>query len=131
MPSELSNMIFYSDYFAIVAEAGLNRARAIAPAITTSTLADFTTIVLPVNAKVATKNLSRILDTSYEWFWRDGQSLTSMQQSFIGLSEYIKKKTGLTIEAYITQEGIQVEPVYARIHDIFSETDISSGNIKT
>lgn len=131
MPDVHGNMIYYSDYFAFAAEAGLNRARAIAPAITTSVLANLSTIAVPVNAESATKNLSRSLDTSYEWYWQDGQNLTPMQKSFDGLSEYITRKSGLTVDAYITQEGIQVEPIYAQIHDIFSATDITEGNIKT
>lgn len=131
MPSDLSNMIFYSDYFAFVAEAGLNRARAIAPAITTTVFTDPSTITIPVNADVAVTNLSNILDSSYEWYWRDGQNLTPMRQAFIGLSDYIRKKSGLSINAYITQEGIQVEAIYAEIHNILDATSIDSGNIKS
>jgi len=123
-------MIFYSDYFAYIAEAGLNRSRAIFPAIATSVSADTSTIVNPVNADSAIKNLSNKLETSYEWFWSDAQNTTPMQRSFIGLSEYIRKKSGLEVEDYLTQEGIQVESTYAQIHNIFEETDISTGNVK-
>ena len=130
MPTVRGNMIYYSDYFAYASEAGINRARALAPAIATSVSVDVSTIVLPVNADVAVKNLSRALDMGYEWLWRDGQTLTPLQQAYIGLANYIRAKSAQEIEDYLTDEGIQVEQIYATIHNIFDETDISSGNIK-
>ncbi len=130
MPTVPENMIYYSDYFAHAASAGLNRARALAPAIATSVSVDVSTIVLPVNADVAVKNFSRLLDIGYEWLWQDGQSLTSLQKSFMGLAEYIRIKTSQEVEDYLTAESIQVEPTYATIHNILSETDITEGNIK-
>ncbi|MHA2279860.1 MAG: hypothetical protein ACXAC5_03160 [Promethearchaeota archaeon] len=121
--------MFYSDYYAFIAEAGLNRARALFPGIAVSTLVDVTTIINRPNTDVATANLARSLDTSYEYLWLDGQHIDPIRDGFEGLSAYVLEATGDDVEAYLIQEGIKVKPLYATLANMFGE-EITSGNIE-
>ncbi len=120
---------FYSDYYAYAAEAGLNRARAVFPGITTSTQVDQSTIINRPKADVTTANMTRAFDTSYEYLWQDGQNLGTMQDSFLGLSQYVLDSQGVDINTFITNQNMQVEPLYATLANIFGE-DITDSNIK-
>lgn len=120
---------FYSDYYAFAAEAGLNRARAIFPGITTSTLVDVSTIINRPNSDAATANMTRALDTAYEYFWQDGQERGSLQDSFFALSQYVLEKEGIDVNTFLTNNNLQVESLYATLANIFGES-ITSGNIK-
>ena len=124
-----TNFLFYSDYFAFIAEAGLNRARALFPGIATSTLVDVTTIINRPQTDVATANLTRSLDTSYEYLWTDGQHIGPIRDAFEGLSAYVLEATSNDVEAFLIAKGIQVEPLYATLANIYGEK-ITSGNIK-
>ncbi len=124
-----ANFLFYSDYFAYIAESGLERARALFSGIATSTLVDFTTITNKPNVDVATNNLTQTLDTSYEYLWLDGQHLDPIRNAFDGLSAYVLQSEGVDIDTYLTDKGIQVKPLYATLANIFGET-ITSGNIE-
>ena len=120
---------FYSDYFAFAAEAGLERARAMFPGITTSTLVDVSTIINRPNSDSAIANMTRAFDTSYEHLWLDGQEISPLQDAFTALSQYILETEGVDVDTFLTNNGIQVEPLYATLANIFGET-ITSGNIK-
>lgn len=120
---------FYSDYYAYAAEAGLNRARAVFPGITTSTQVDQSTIINRPKADVTTANMTRAFDTSYEYLWQDGQNLGTMQDSFLGLSQYVLDSQGVDINTFITNQNMQVEPLYATLANIFGE-GITDSNIK-
>ncbi len=120
---------FYSDYYAFAAEAGLERARAIFPGITTSTLVDSSTINNRPNADVATANMTRAFDTAYEYLWQDGQETGSLQDAFTALSVYVLDTKGVDIDTFLTNKSLQVEPLYATLANIFGET-ITDNNIK-
>lgn len=120
---------FYSDYYAFAAEAGLNRARAIFPGITTTTLVDASTIINRPNSDVATANMTRAFDTAYEYLWLDGQERGSLQDAFDGLSRYVLQTEGDDINTFLTDNNLQVEPLYATLANIFGES-ITSSNIK-
>jgi len=120
---------FYSDYYAFAAEAGINRARAIFPGITTSTLVDVSTVINRPNSDVATANMTRAFDTAYEYLWSDGQERGSLQDSFFALSRYILLTEEVDINTFLTNHILQVEPLYATLANIFGES-IISGNIK-
>jgi len=130
MATAQENFLFYSDYFAYIAEAGLNRARELFPAIATSTQVDVTSIINRRNADVAIANMTRMLDTSYEYLWLDGQHIDPIRDAFNGLSAYILKTSGLDVNSYIEQEGITVLPLYARLANIFGET-VEDENLRT
>jgi hypothetical protein len=123
------NLQFYSDYLAHAAEAGLNRARSLYPGIATSTLVDQTTIINRPDSDVAMANLSRNFDTGYEYLWTDGHNISPIRDAVIGLSEYISESTGQDINTFLTEQGIQVEPLYATLANIFGE-EIVNANIK-
>lgn len=120
---------FYSDYFAFAAEAGLERARAMFPGITTTTLVDVSTIINRPNSDAATANMTRAFDTAYEHLWLDGQEISTLQDAFTALSQYVLETEGVDVDTFLTNNGIQVEPLYATLANIFGET-ITSGNIK-
>ena len=120
---------FYSDYYAFAVEAGLNRARAIFPGITTTTLVDSSTIINRPNADVATANMTRAFDTGYEHLWQDGQERGSLQDTFFALSRYVLDTKGVDINTFITNKSIQVESLYATLANIYGES-ITAGNIK-
>jgi len=122
--------IFYSDYYAFIAEAGLNRARAIHPGITTTTLVDVSTILNPPNSDVAIANMTNAFDTAYEHLWLDGQDRGPLQDAFKGLSQYILDSEGVDVNTFLTDSGIQVEPLYATLANIFGE-NITNSNIKS
>jgi len=120
---------FYSDYYAFAAEAGLNRARAVYPGITTTTLVDVSTIINRPNSNIATANMTRAFDASYEYLWRDAQNTGSLQDAFHALSRYILEAEGVDINTFITNKNIQVERLYATLANIFGES-ITESNRK-
>lgn len=120
---------FYSDYYAFAAEAGINRARAIFPGITTTTLVDSSTIINRPNTDVATANMTRAFDTAYEYFWQDGQENGSLQDAFFALSRYVLDTEGIDVNTFLTNESLQVEPLYATLANIYGES-ITASNIK-
>lgn len=126
MPDKIQ---FYTDYLAYAAAGGLNRARSLYPAIATSVLVDVTTVENRANADVAMTNLSRNFDTAYEHLWSDGQALSPIRDAFLGLGKYVQDSTGQDMNTYLEEQGIQVEPLYASLANIFGE-EITSGNIK-
>lgn len=130
MGTTKENFLFYADYFVFVAESGLNRARDLFPAISTSTLVDVTTIINRTKTDVATANMTRMLDTSYEYLWLEGQDINPIRDAFNGLSAYILKQEGLSVNSYLAQQGITVLPLYATLSNIFGET-IEDVNIRT
>lgn len=120
---------FYSDYFAFAASAGLERARAIFPGIITTTLVDASTIINRPSSDAAIANMTHAFDTSYEYLWLDGQEISPLQDAFTALSQYILETEGVDVNTFLTNNGLQVEPLYATLANIFGET-ITSGNIK-
>lgn len=125
------NFLYYADYFAIIAESGLERARALFPGIRISTLVDTSTIINRPNSDVAIANLSRSFDTSYEYLWLDGQHIEPIQDAFNGLSQYLLESTEVEdVDEYLTAKGIQVQRLYATLANIFGE-DISDSNVET
>lgn len=119
---------FYSDYFAFVAAAGLERARAIFPGIATSTFVDVSTIINRPNSDVATANMTRALDTAYEYLWLDGQEKASLGDAFFALSRYVLETEGLDVDTFLTNNNLQVEPLYATLANIFGES-ITDSNV--
>lgn len=132
MPTVNENFIFYADYYAFAARAGLRRSQMLTNGFTPSISADPATVVLPVNFDVAKNNLSRAFDLAYESLFQDAQSLTAMQRAFTSLAAYILSKENTNVNTFITNEGIKVFSTYAQIHNIVSDTTeaISSSNIK-
>jgi len=120
---------FYSDYFAFAAEGGLERARAMFPGITTTTLVDASTIINRPNSDAAIANMTHAFDTSYEYLWLDGQEISPLRDAFTALSQYILETEGVDVDTFLTNNSIQVESLYATLANIFGET-ITSGNIK-
>lgn len=125
-----TNFLFYSDYFAYIAEAGLNRARALFPGIAVSTRVDIATIVDQPNSDIAIANMTRSFDTSYENIWTDANALGPIQAAFEGLSAYLLVATGLDVNSYLVAHGITVFPLYASLSSAFSE-DIEEANIRS
>ena len=122
-----TNFLFYADYFAHIADSGLNRARALFPGIEASLRTDLTTIVNKNNTNVQSI-LTRKLDTAYEYLWLDGQNLNQIRDAFNGLSKYVLESTGSDVETFLTQNGITVKSTYATLANIFGE-NISESNI--
>lgn len=120
---------FYSDYFAYAAEAGLNRARAVYPGIATTVLVDVSTIINQPNSDIAIANISQAFDTAYEYLWLDGQERGSLQDAFLALSQYVLDTEGDSVNTFLTNNGFQVEPLYATLANIFGES-ITDSNIK-
>ena len=120
---------FYSDYFAYAAAAGLDRARAIFPGIATSTLVDVSTIINRPNSDAAMANMTSAFDTAYEYLWLDGQERASLQDAFLALSRYILEAEGVDVDTFLTNNNLQVEPLYATLANIFGET-ITDNNVK-
>lgn len=119
---------FYSDYFALVAAAGLDRARAIFPGISTSTLVDTSTIINRPNSDSATANMIRAFDTAYEYLWLDGQEKSSLQDAFTALARYVLESEGVDVETFLTDNNLQVEPLYATLANIYGES-ITDSNV--
>ena len=122
-----SNFLFYADYFAYIADSGLNRARTLFPGIETSLRTDISTIVNKNNTN-AQSILTRKLDTAYEYLWLDGQNLNQIRDAFNGLSKYVLESTGSDVETFLTQNGITVKSTYATLANIFGE-NVSEINI--
>ncbi len=125
-----TNFLFYADYFAYIAESGLNRARAMHPGIAVSTQVDLSTILNKPSTDVATANFTRAFDTSYEYLWLDGQNIDPIRTAFEGLSQYVLKSTNQDINTFIEAQGIKVLTLYATLANIFGET-IENENTRT
>lgn len=128
--STTDQFIIYSDYFAFAAEAGLERARALFPAIQTITRVNIFSMESPANSDVAVNNFIQELDVSYEFIWLDGQSLSPIRDAFIGLENYILKKSGLAVDDFLNNSSIKLESLYVTLHNIVGENEISSGHLK-
>lgn len=125
------NFIFYSDYYAFAADAGLNRARAISQGFTLPGLLDKTSVDIPETVDEMITDLGRTFDLAYEFLWSEGQSKNVLRTSFQALSKYILEAESKNIETFLTDENIKVEQLYATLANIFASESITTGNIKT
>ena len=126
----VEEFLFYSSYFSYAAEAGLERARSLYPAIATSASINTLTIVNRPATDVAIANITRSFDTAYEHLWHDGQTTSAFGDAFAGLAEYILESTGKDINTFLEDEGIQVNARYATLANIFGQ-EIESANIES
>ena len=124
----VEDALFYTNYFAYIAESGLNRARYLFPGIQLSLLADPLTIANANNAVVSRSHLSRAFITSYEYLWVEGHDESPVSDAVLGLSNYILQSTGLNMDEFLTSRTITVSLLYARLSEV-SGIPISDGNI--
>lgn len=121
--------LFYADYYAYATEAGLNRARALFPGIAISRRVNIRTVINKPNSRAAETNLTQAFDTAYEHIWSDAQERGSLQDAWLALSTYILEQYGADIDTFLTENGIQVEPLYATLANIYGE-EIQDSNIE-
>ena len=90
---------------------------------------DVSTIINRPNSDVAIANINRAFDTAYEYLWLDGQERGSLQDAFLALSQYVLDTEGVDVNTFLTNNGLQVESLYATLANIFGES-ITDSNIK-
>jgi len=129
MAIDSNNFLFYADYFVYIAESGLERAKSLNSGIGVISSVNIHTMKNKGNSDIAKKQMIQMLDTSYEYLWLDGQNIDPIRDAFVALSKYVLEETGLTVNQYLTSEGIKVKPLYATLSNIFDKT-ISSSNIE-
>ncbi len=130
--SQISNnrYQFYSDNFAIAAEAGLGMSRALFKGIDPVDRVNTSTFEVYLNSVEARNELIISLQNSYEQIFISAGSLEPMRNAFIELANHIQKFTNSTIDAYLTDTGQQVQNTYAKIHRLATGETISAPNIE-
>lgn len=126
---DANTYIYYSDYYAIAARAGIERSKAVFEVINPALRIDSSTFDLFDSADLSINNLINTIRTSYNISFIESRSLEPMSDAFNGLANHIKKWVGGTLDQFLTAEGIEVDAVYARISGRLGET-ISSGNTR-
>ena len=121
--------IFYADYFAMAAEAGLESARSIFNAYTAAVLVNFNTVTNRQTAAKDRNDLAMTLRTTYDLVLINAVALQPMREAFVFLAAHIKRFTGNNIDDYLTAQGIQVDRTYANIANITGEI-VSETNIR-
>ena len=120
---------YYSDYFAFAAISGIKSARSIIDAVSAALAVNQSSYTVFEEAFQAKNNLVTNLQSSYEQVYINAQSLGPMAGSFEQLAKHVKNFTGGTLDEYLTDQGIQVEQIYANIAGLTGDS-ISSSNIK-
>ena len=125
----LDTINYYTDYFALAAESGLEianavfRASRIAPNIRVASFSNF------VDATVSKNELVDNLESSYERVFISAISIEPMREAFDELSKYIKKLASGDVDDYFTDNSLKVDRTYAQISSILGYT-ISEANIE-
>ncbi len=125
------SFLFYSDYYAFAAEAGLDRARAISQGFALPNLLDKTSVDIPQTVDETIADLGRTFDLAYEFLWSEAQSKNVLRSSFQALSAYVLEVESKDINTFLTDENIKVDKFYAKLANIFASESITTENIKT
>jgi hypothetical protein len=120
---------WYADYFAYAAVAGLRTADPLVDASLPVVRVNPSTWEVFEDAVLARENLLNNLRSSYESVYSEGVALQPMRQAFVDLADHIYEWTGLSVDDYLTANGIKVFPAYASIMNALG-MPISSSNIK-
>lgn len=118
----------YADYFALIADSGINSAKSI-----------FGTISIVINVNTATyenrdnaisvrNSLAIDLQSSYEQISTSAVSLEPMRDAFRELSDHILFHTVDTVDNYLTNNSLKVKSTYARINRLSTGETISAEN---
>ena len=124
-----SIFVYYADYFAWLAQSGLQSAQALYRAIAVIKAVNQTTFTNFTNAVNSQGELKFTLRSAYEQIYSNMLSTDPLQGPFTVLSEYIKEKSGLSVDEYLTEQGLKVIPTYAAISALFNEP-ISPENVE-
>ena len=119
---------FYADYYAYIAESGLNCAQSLFKAIDPIQRIDLLTFDLFEDAQSARDDFNFAIQTSYETVFSNVHQTASMETAFNALANYVKRNHA-SVDDFLSSFGIQVLPVYASISNVLGES-ISSNNIK-
>ena len=126
---DANTFIFYADYYATTAIAGIRRAQEIFEAINPALRVNTSTFDVFDSADLSTGNLINTIRLAYDTTFTEASSLQPMASAFTELAAHIKKWTGGTVNQFLTSEGIEVAPIYARISGLLGEP-ISNSNTR-
>lgn len=123
-----NRFLFYADYLALLAEAGIERSRSAFKAIDAAVRVSVSSFDVKTEADLSKNNLLNTVRTAYNTMYNESNSIDSMSSSFRKLAEHIKYWTGQDIDDYLTSEGITVDSTYANISGLLNNP-ISNNNI--
>jgi hypothetical protein len=121
--------IFYADYFALAARCGIESAQALFPLAADVLKVDVRTFSYFEEAFSVRNTFVVNLQSSYNQVFINAFSLEPMRDAFIHLSDHIKKFSGLTVDNYLSENGLKVDRTYANLSE-FTGNLISNSNIR-
>lgn len=121
--------VYYADYFALLAKAGVQSSQALYKSIAVVKAIDPSTFVNFDTGVAAQGELKLSLRTAYERIFSNMTSTHPLQGPFMALSEYIRVKSGGSVDEYLTEHKETVMPTYASISTLFDEP-ISEENVE-
>ena len=124
-----NRFLFYADYLALLAEAGIEKSRSAFKSINAAARVSVSSFDIKTEVDLSKNNLLNTVRTAYETMFNEANSIDAMSGSFRRLAEHIKFWTSQDIDAYLTSEGITVSSVYANISGLLNNP-VSSDNIR-
>lgn len=131
---QMSNVefLYYQNQFSEAALSGITSDDPLRTAAATVQSVDMNTFTPSQYAEVVVARNGFVQDLlqTAEQVDIDAISLAPMQPAFEGLSAHIREWTGGTLDEYLTNQGLQVNPTFAAIAALSGEP-ISTANIET
>ena len=128
-PPPTEKVLFYTDYIAYAAEAGVRSSQSLFKSLEPLKLVRPASFSWHEDAMANRNQLLSTLQNSYETIFSGGFDREAFRKTYEELSGYIKKVAGTTINDYLTNNGIKVHATFASISRVFGHT-IDSGNIR-
>ncbi len=124
---QMSNARFieYTDDFAEAALSGTYAADPVLSSVDIVKQVDVNTFTEFPDAVQARNQLVNDLEETYEQINIDARSISPMSASFAGLADHIREHTGMSIDEYLTDQGLKVNSTYAAIYGNISESNIA------
>ncbi len=119
----------YSTLFSDAATAGIGSAQSIFEVIKTVGQVDSNTFGEFENAVRYNNKLITDLQTAYEKIFTTAFSTEPMVDAFSELSKFVIDSGVASIDEFLTNNGITVDPTFAKIANITTGSTISAGNI--
>ncbi len=118
----LDEFIYYTDYFAKAALAGITSSRKILEAVNYAKTINITTFEEHRDAIVSRNALATSLQTAYQYSYAFTSSTAVMKDSFNELSKWVLESSGAaSINDYLEDNSIQVNSTYAKLSAGFGE----------
>jgi hypothetical protein len=123
------DFLVYADYFALAARSGLRSAQSLFRAIQYISGVRVNSFEVFADTFNSKNGMILELQNAYEKIFASAYASDPMKEAFTELANHIKKYSGLELNNYLEQNGIQVDKTYAQLSTLFGD-EIDSGNIR-